>query len=408
MPAINAYLEHLNPLSSKTIAQRAKANPAILNLSMGEPDFGPPAALIDLICREDLNKERFLDAVKRYEHSRGSLSLRSAIAAWYRRRYAIDIDPESEIMVTHGGIEALNLALQTLTNPGDGVLLAAPAYSLYQRAIQLLNRKSQALQRPEGEDEYVAALAEKNTHASARAVLINSPENPTGYVMSDADWQALANDCHEHDRWVIHDEVYDTLAFTRRHINAWCIPALRERSVLINSCSKKFGVPGLRTGWLIGSPEVIEAASRVHESLCLGVNILSEPIAERLLSTPEVDTWVQQQQDMLAARNRHALSSLGETQGLRWPRRPMGGMFLFPEVSELYRALPARLRGFSPDAGSAVAEYLLEERQIATVPGIIYGTESRHYLRLTNCASEQVFHQAIARLSSLNLGGKGA
>lgn len=103
MPAINAYLEHLNPLSSKTVSQRAKANPAILNLSMGEPDFGPPAALVDVICREDLNKERFLDAVKRYEHSRGSLSLRRAIAAWYRRRYAIDIDPESEIMVTHGG-----------------------------------------------------------------------------------------------------------------------------------------------------------------------------------------------------------------------------------------------------------------------------------------------------------------
>ncbi|AGE24461.1 aminotransferase, class I and II [Pseudomonas poae RE*1-1-14] len=398
MPSINAYLEHLNPLSSKTIALRAKANPAILNLSMGEPDFGPPAALIDLICKEDLNRERFLDAVKRYEHSCGSLSLRCAIAAWYRRRYAIDIDPEREVMVTHGGIEALNLALQTLTNPKDSVLVAAPAYSLYQRAIQLLNRKSLPLCRPEGEDEYVAALAE-NTHASARAILINSPENPTGYVMSDADWQALSTECHDGDRWVIHDEVYDTLAFTRRHINAWCIPALRERSVLINSCSKKFGVPGLRIGWLIGPPNVIEAASRVHESLCLGVSILNEPIAERLLSTPEVDAWMQQQQDMLAARNHYALSLLGEKQGMRWPRRPMGGMFLFPDVSELYRALPAQWRGFSSDAGSAVAEYLLEVRHIATVPGIIYGTESRHYLRLTNCASEQVFHQAIARLS---------
>ncbi|MEB6538945.1 pyridoxal phosphate-dependent aminotransferase [Serratia plymuthica] len=406
MPAINAYLEHLNPLSSKTVSQRAKANPAILNLSMGEPDFGPPAALVDVICREDLNKERFLDAVKRYEHSRGSLSLRRAIAAWYRRRYAIDIDPESEIMVTHGGIEALNLALQALTNPGDGILLAAPAYTLYQRAIHLLNRKSHPLPRPEGENEYAAALA-ANTHASARAVLINSPENPTGYVMSDADWQALADDSHKGDRWVIHDEVYDTLAFTRPHLNAWCIPALRERSVLINSCSKKFGIPGLRTGWLIGPAKVIEAASRVHESLCLGVSILGEPIAERLLSTPEVDDWMQQQQDILAARNRYALSALGETQGFRWSRCPMGGMFLFPDVSALYPALPTRWRDFSPDAGSAVAEYLLVERQVATVPGIVYGAESRQHLRLTNCASEQVFNQAIARLSSLELGGKG-
>ncbi|MGL5384442.1 MAG: pyridoxal phosphate-dependent aminotransferase [Serratia sp. (in: enterobacteria)] len=398
MPAINAYLEHLDPLSSKTIAQRAKANPAILNLSMGEPDFGPPAELVDVICREDLNKERFLDAVKRYEHSRGSLSLRRAIAAWYLRRYAINIDPESEIMVTHGGIEALNLALQAVTNPGDGVLLAAPAYTLYQRAIHLLNRKCHPLPRPEGGNEYVAALA-ANNHDSARAVLINSPENPTGYVMSEADWQALANDCQKDDRWVIHDEVYDTLAFTRRHLNAWCIPALREHSVLINSCSKKFGIPGLRTGWLIGPAKVIEAASKVHESLCLGVSILGEPIAERLLSTPTVDGWIQQQQDILASRNQLALSVLVETRGFHWPRRPMGGMFLFPDVSELYSALPDYWRDLSPDAGSAVAEYLLVEQQIATVPGIVYGAESRQYLRLTNCANEQVFHLAMARLS---------
>lgn len=400
MPKINQWLQKLNPLSSRSISLRAKANPDILNLSMGEPDFGPPPHLLAAFCTEDLNQARFMDAVKRYEHSRGAPALREAIAAWYRQRYGIIIDAEKEILVTHGGIEAFNLALLALTNSGDAITLADPSYTLYQRAIHLANRRCQVLPRSPGEDEYAAALAQTPA-LDSQAILINSPENPTGYVMSDADWQAIARTAAEQAQWVIHDEVYDTLAFSRRHINAWCLPALRENSVLINSCSKKFGVPGLRIGWIIGPAAAIEAASRVHESLCLGVNILSENIAYRLLSDRQTQAWMMQQNDMLATRNRHALSLLGDAQGFLWPRRPMGGMFLFPDVSRLASALPARWRENAPDAGSVVANYLMEEIGIAAVPGIAYGPACQHHLRFTNCTDEATFQQAIDRLTSL-------
>ncbi|WP_282497916.1 pyridoxal phosphate-dependent aminotransferase [Pantoea stewartii] len=399
MPIINPWLQQLNPISSRSVSQRAKANPQILNLSMGEPDFGPPPHLLTEFSKEDLGTERFIDAMKRYEHSLGALSLRQAIAGWYRQRYGLLIDAEKEVLVTHGGIEAFNVALLALTQPGDSVTIADPSYTLYQRAIQMANRHCHILPRAPGVDEYAEALA--RAPVSASALLINSPENPTGYVMSEADWLAVTRASVERGSWVIHDEVYDMLAYTRRHVNAWCFPALRENSVLINSCSKKFGVPGLRIGWMIGPAAVIEAASRVHESLCLGVNILSENIAIRLLNDHQTLAWIKQQNDMLATRNQYALSRLGEAQGFWWPRQPMGGMFLFPNVSRLAQSLPSRWRDGVPDAGRAVANYLMDELEIAAVPGIAYGPASQPHLRLTNCASETVFRQAIDRLAAL-------
>lgn len=400
MPNINQFLQRLNPLSSRAISLKAKADPAILNLSMGEPDFGPPPHLLDAFCAEDLNALRVLDAVKRYEHPQGGLALREAIAGWYQRRYGIRIDPEREILVTHGGIEAFNLALLALTNPGDSVAIADPGYTLYQRAVQLASRRSAILARPPGGDEYAQVL-QKATALPVQALLINSPENPTGYVMSEADWRAVTRAAVEREMWVIHDEVYDSLAFSRRHLNAWSFPELRKNSVLVNSCSKKFGVPGLRIGWMIGPAQAIAAAARVHESLCLGVNILAENIACRLLNDPHTPAWMTQQSQMLAARNRDALALLGEAQGFQWSRQPMGGMFLFPEVSRLARSLPARWRDGVPDAGSMVANYLLETLEIAAVPGIAYGPASQHHLRLTNCASDSTFRQAIERLATL-------
>lgn len=399
MPIINPWLQQLNPLSSRSVSQRAKANPQILNLIMGEPDFGPPPHLLAAFCEEDFGAVRVIDALKRYEHSLGALPLRQAIAGWYHQRYGLLVDAEKEVLVTHAGIEAFNIALLALTQPGESVAIADPSYTLYQRAIQLASRRCHILPRAPGVDEYAEALS--HAPVAAPALLINSPENPTGYVMSEADWQAVARSSAEQGTWIIHDEVYDTLAYTRHHVNAWCFPALRENSVLINSCSKKFGVPGLRIGWIIGPAAVIEAASRVHESLCLGVNILSENIACRLLNDRQTLAWMRQQNDMLATRNQYALSRLGEAQGFRWPRQPMGGMFLFPDVNCLAQSLPSRWRDGVADAGSAVANYLMDELEIATVPGIAYGPTSQPHLRMTNCASETVFRRAIDRLAAM-------
>lgn len=398
MPQINHYLATANPNSSKAISQKAKENPSILNLSIGEPDFGPPPHLLEDIGGQDLQLSPFIDAMKRYEHSRGSPELRRTLAEWYRRRHGVVFDPECEIMITHGGIEALNLALLAVTDPADRIAIADPAYMLYERIIHVLGREVVVLPRPSGEHEYAAGLNEHSLQG-AKALLVNSPENPTGYVISDEDWRVVSRIAERDDSWVIHDEVYDTMAFARAHRTARSVPGLERRGILVNSCSKKFGMPGLRIGWLIAPPEVIQAASRVHESLCLGVNILSERIANRLLGDATMEAWFEAKRLDMAARNQRGIALLSEEMGYQWPRAPMGGMFLFPDVRELHRRLPARYRETDQDVGTQVAHYLLNEYEIAAVPGGLYGRCGRDHIRLTNCGPASIFDAAILRLA---------
>lgn len=398
MPSTNHYLASANPVSSKAIAQAARANPAILNLSIGEPDFGPPPHLVEAIGRQAAALPALLAGLKRYEHSRGDPVLRQAIAQWYWRRHRMRIDPEQEIIITHGGMEALNLALLAVTDPGDRVAMSNPGYTMYARALALQGRAMAAMPRPAGGDEYAAALAGANLDG-VKALLLNSPENPTGYVLSTEDWAALARAAERADLWVIHDEVYDTMAYTRPHLPARAAAGLGQRSLLINSCSKKFGVPGLRIGWLIGPKEVIDAAARVHECLCLGVSIHAEGIANLLLRDGAMDAWFDAMRADLAQRNAGAVARLHEGLGYQWSRAPQGGMFLFPDVRQLHARLPPAYRRDGAPAGSAVAAYLLAEQQIATVPGSAYGDAASH-IRLTNCCPAPVFEAAVARLAA--------
>jgi aminotransferase len=401
MPRTNSYLAVANPLSSRAISQAAKEDPAILNLSLGEPDFGPPPHLLSEIGDKDLQLPVLIDGVKRYEHSRGALELRQAVAEWYRTRHGLAVDPEYEVMITHGGIEAINLALLAVTDPGDRVAIGDPVYTLYARAIMVLGRHMISVPRLAAEHEYAAAF-EGNALKGVKALLINSPENPTGYVASEADWQTIARSAEREDCWVIHDEVYDIMSFTRPHRAARSVPGLETRGILVNSCSKKFGVPGLRIGWLVADRAVIESAVKVHDCLCLGVNILAERIATRLLGDKTIDLWFDAQRARLAGRNRRAIELLNAGLGYRWPRIPMGGMFLFPDVREIYTRLPTRYRPQGMDAGTAVANHLLGELRIATVPGGVYGNGGRDHIRLTNCSLAPIFETAIDRLASLS------
>ncbi|GAB7126760.1 aminotransferase class I/II-fold pyridoxal phosphate-dependent enzyme [Silvimonas sp. JCM 19000] len=398
MPTLNQYLQQAPAQSSKAIAQAAKANPQILNLSIGEPDFALPQQVLDAVAAEDLQLAPLLQGLKAYEHSCGALTLRRAIAAWYAQRYGLQIDPEQEILVTHGGMQALNVALLCVTNPGDEVQLSDPGYTLYDRAIHLMGRRVRRYRRAAAEHEFL----DFSIAASSQAVLLNSPENPTGYVSSAADWARIQSEVARAGCWLVHDEVYDTLALSRPHQPAWAHAGLRERSLLVNSCSKKFGVPGLRIGWLIAAPEVIALAARVHESMCLSVNPWAQRIATRLLTDPGLSTWCEHNAQTLRERNLYALNALGPASGFAWNRTPRGGMFLFPEVSAIYQNLPAAYAGSDVSASDAVAKYLLQAHEIAVVPGDLYGQAGAGHIRLTNCGDGAVFQRAISRMAEIH------
>ncbi|KVD75783.1 aspartate aminotransferase [Burkholderia sp. ABCPW 14] len=395
---LNPVLVDMDIYASKAISLRAKADPQIANLSFGEPVFGPPAHLLDDLSREDLSLNAFLDGAKRYEDPRGSLALREAIAGWYRDRYGLLLDAEREIMTTHGGVEAITLALLVTSAAGDPVIVSDPSYQLYARTVATLDRVPRRLRRAPSQHEYADNLADDTLCKGAKAFIVNSPENPTGYVASHDDWRRIAEVADKHGTWVIHDEVYDVMHFERPHMPASTFAPLARNAILINSFSKKFGLPGLRIGWMVAPAHVIDQAAKAHDYLYLGVNIQYERIAKRIIGDPKRDGWLARTVDDLRARNVAAVKRLSADSGYRWTRRPLGAMFLFPDVSGFYEKLPAAYRRDGVPVGDEVARFLLEQRKVAVVPGSAYGRLGDDHVRLVLCTQQQAFEQALERM----------
>jgi phosphonopyruvate decarboxylase len=405
MAKLNAAIAAMAVYASKAISQMAKASSDVLDLSIGEPEFGPPKHILASIVQHDLTIGNFLDSVKRYEQSCGSAELRRAISLWYAQRYGLKVDPDEEILITHGAVEAIALAILSTTQDRDRVVITDPSYMLYERSVTTLGRVPVAVPRPTASEEYRALIEEQSalSHglSGAAAMIVNSPENPTGYVIAKGEWDLLGEIAAAHDVWIIHDEVYDTMAFDRPHYPARVIRDLVPRTVLVNSFSKKFGTPGLRIGWLVASPDVIKLASKAHDYLCLGVNILYERVATRLLSDPDLTLWLAAITAMLQSRAAAAVRSLPAEAGYKWDHVPRGGMFLFPNVEQLYSAIPSEFKPYGCSIGDAVAKFLVQRQRVATVPGSVYGLSCRNSIRLVTCAPEAVFDAAIKRLAGV-------
>jgi aspartate/methionine/tyrosine aminotransferase len=404
-PFINTTTQTVGAYASKTISGRAKSDPSIANLAIGEPDFGPPEHLAETIRAHHLNYPSFMNAVKGYEQSRGLRELRCAISQWYLSRYNYRVDPDTELLITHGGVEAIALAILCTSDPGDTILITDPTYMLYARSIQTLARTAVALIRTP-DSEYLGMIADSDKTADtqlsrARALLVNSPENPTGYVIGQDEWQALATYAEARNLWIVHDEVYDTMSLARPHQPARCIDGLADRAILVNSFSKKFGIPGLRIGWLCAKPELISVAAKLHDYLYLGVNVLFEHIALTLISDPTSKPWLDDQAKMLRERAANTTNSLTTREGFSWERRPLGGMFAFPNIEGMARMIPRRYLEQHRHRGDAVAEFLIEQQKVAVVPGSIYGSQGNDSIRLVLSCGDATLQTAVARLTTV-------
>jgi aspartate/methionine/tyrosine aminotransferase len=189
------------------------------------------------------------------------------------------------------------------------------------------------------------------------------------------------------------------MAFARRHFPARCFDSGARRSILINSCSKKLGVPGLRIGWLVAHPDLIDLAGKAHDYLLLGLNRQHQHIAARWLADPALDPWLENIGAMLRQRQQAATRQLTAEKGFAWPRAPMGGMFLFPDVRRLYQRLAPARRPAHLSPGAAVAEFLFHQVGVATVPGEIYGAQGADHVRMVLCSSASDFDVALDRLT---------
>jgi aminotransferase len=349
----------------------------VISLGIGEPDSSAPWGVREA-------------AIYALEHGRtgytsnlGSLKLRREISRYVEKIFGPKYDPQSEILVSVGVSEAIDLALRAVLNPGETVLYHEPCYVSYAPSIALAHAKGRAIHtRPENgfrlDPQEVAAAA-----AGAKVLLLNFPTNPTGAVLSGAELDALAKVCVEKDLLVITDEIYAELTYVGRHESIVSRPGMRERTILLHGLSKAFAMTGFRIGYACAPAPLIEAMMKIHQYAILCAPTPSQEAATEALK--EADTIAEEARATYRIRRDFLQRRLQEA-GLP-SVRPDGAFYLFVDV----RGTGLSSREF--------ALQLLEEEKVAVVPGDAFGPGGEGFVRCSYATSLERLEAAADRIA---------
>ncbi len=356
----------------------------VVSLGVGEPDFGTAWRV----------REAAIDGLERgrtsYTANAGLLELRQAVAAHLRARYRLDYDPERELLITVGVSEGLDLALRALLDPGDEVVVPEPAYVAYPPCVRLAGGVPVLLPTV-AEDRFVprAEELERAITPRTRALLLNYPSNPTGAVPDHAALEALAAVVRQHDLVVLSDEIYDRLSYDAEHVPFASLPAMAERTLLLNGFSKTYGMTGWRVGYAAGPRPLIAAMTKIHQYTALCASRQAQEAAIEALRVPERD--VRAMVEEYDARRRFFVAGLNRL-GLPC-HLPAGAFYAFPSVAPV---------GLS---GQEFADRLLHEGRVAVVPGDAFGAGGAGHVRCAYATSLPQLEEALARIERFLAGG---
>jgi len=398
---MNEFLESIPRHPSKALTDRFAGDPSVINLTVGEPDFAPPALLVDRL-QEILQLARapVNQYVHRYAATRGLPALRTSIADLYERRYGLRLDPDNNILVTNGAAEAIWLSIFTLTNAGDEVLLPDPCYMLYEPITRVLGRHAVRI-KTDIADGFTMKVKDVEAALSSRSrlLVINSPANPTGVVYSPYALEELARLAKESGICVVHDEVFDHCIYEGSHAS---IPALisgASHGIAVNSFSKTFGMTGWRLGWMIASHDVVAAAAKAHSYMCLAAATVPQLAAADVLASQEIGAYIEANTKRLQERSHYFTQAISRIPGFECPLGPpKAGFYAFVKVGTFYQQ--QRLRpGTDGSVSMGVVEALLDRCKVATVPGNAFGAMGEGFIRISFAASVTQLDEAIRRIN---------
>ena len=384
-------VQRLRPFSVNVFASMSAlaAHVGAVNLGQGFPDEdGPPAML-------EAARQAIADGVNQYPPGLGIAELREAIAAQRHRRYGQEFDPETEVLVTVGASEAIAGAILGLVEPGSEVLLLEPYFDTYSPVIAMAgaHRVSVPLV-PDGRgfaldvDAVRAAITPRT-----RAIVVNSPHNPTGMVLSDAECQALAEIAVEADLLVISDEVYERLTFDgREHLPLASYPGMAERTVTVSSAAKMFNCTGWKIGWACGAPELVAGVRAAKQYLSYVGGAPFQPAVAYALN--HEDAWVDGLRDSLQAKRDKLGAALTDL-----------GFEVHASSGTYFLCVDPRPLGF--DDGTEFCEQLPQRAGVAAIPMSAFcDPEStprawNHLVRFAFCKRDETLDEAIRRLAVL-------
>jgi aminotransferase len=350
----------------------------VISLGVGEPDFVTPWHI----------REAAIYALERgktsYTSNLGLLKLRQAISASTERNFKISYDPASEILVTVGVSEALDLALRAVVNPGDEVIYHEPCYVSYSPSIQLAHGVPVSVAcRAEEAFALTAEAIEKAITPASKVLILNFPTNPTGGTMSRVELLRIAEVVLKHDLLVLTDEIYSELTFEGEHVSIASLPGLKERTIFLHGFSKAYAMTGFRIGYACGPLELIGAMMRVHQYSMLCASIISQEAAIEALLNGEPDTAEMREQ--YRGRRNFLVTALNEM-GLSC-HSPRGSFYAFPNI---------RKSGLT---SKDFALRLLEKEKVACVPGSAFGPTGEGFVRCCFATALDQLHVAAERMS---------
>ena len=366
-----------------TLAQQYNA----LNLGQGKPDFDAPQDVIMQLVHAAQSGQH-----NQYAPGPGTASLRQAVVDHAARFYNLDINPVGGVVVTSGATEGILSAILGLVDPGDEVVVIEPYYDSYVPGIIMANAVPVyvPLHPPAwtfDTDELRSAFTGKT-----RALILNTPQNPTGRVFTHQELMLIAELCIEHDVTVIADEVYEHLLFApAEHIPIATLPGMFERTVTVSSGGKLFSATGWKVGWVYGPPDLVEGVARAHQFVTFAVHHPSQEAIAYALNLP--GTYYETFKAMYETKRQLMMSAL-DSGGLKYCA-PQGTYFMLADYSQVFNGTPMEF-----------THYLVKEVGVACIPPeSFYSQEHRNigqgYVRFAFCKSDDILQQVKDRLAKL-------
>ena len=353
----------------------------VISLGVGEPDFETPWYVREEAIRS-IEKGK-----TSYTSNQGMIELRKSISEYLLEKYNLNYDSEKEVLVTVGASEGIDIALRTICEVGDEILVVEPSYVSYKPCIIMAGGVPITITTTEKNDfRLKLSDIKKKITDRTKAIIMSYPNNPTGAIMEKKDLEEIAKILIEKDIIVISDEIYSELTYGRNHISIASIEGMRERTIVLNGFSKSFAMTGWRLGYVVAPEIFVEQMIKIHQYIIMCAPTMSQFAALEALKNQEREESIDIMRDSYDERRRIMLKAF-RSMGL-YCFEPLGAFYLFPCIKST---------GFTSEE---FCEKLLYEQNVAVVPGTAFGECGEGFVRCSYAYSLDIINEAISRIEN--------
>ena len=359
-----------------------------INLSQGFPDFDPPKPILDALAKVAY------EGPHQYSVTYGAENLREALARKASKAMQREIDPETQVVVTCGGTEAMMGVVMSICNPGDKIMVFSPFYENYSADAILSGAEPIFIPLVPPTFEFDINLVEEGFKQGARAIIVCNPSNPCGKVFTEEELLAIGKLAIKYDAFVVTDEVYEHMVYApQKHTYMASLPGMFEHTITCNSLSKTFSITGWRLGYVVGTEEVIEACKKVHDFLTVGAASPLQEAAVTGLNFP--DSYYDELLELYTEKREYFCNGLDKL-GIKY-YKPQGTYFIMVDIQE-FLDLP-QFKGYSD---LEFCEWMIRNIGLAAVPGSsFFREEVNNLIRLHFAREKSTLDEALARLAKL-------